>query len=168
VIKNIHLLLFSVHHLLFGIYAEQVEELLEDSVLSKQERTSTEYTIPYKGQHIRVINFSRWIDEEQKASAEKRGTRNEEHCESHRTNVVSEFRKHEDISISSPKILIIRRQEGGYTGVRIDNLEDLITLSIEQVHSLPMIMQRTKRIQGLWGIALVKDCPVILIDLAQL
>jgi len=150
VIKNVNLLLFSVHNLSFGVCAEQVEELLEDRAPGGQEETNTEYTIPYKGQNVRVTNFSIWIEKQ-------RGT-----------SLVPEHQKHDDFYTPSPKILIIKHQNEGYCGVRIDDLEDLATVSIKDIHSLPVIMQRTKRIQGLWGIALVKSRPVILIDFTQL
>lgn len=149
VIRNIHLLVFSVQHVFFGVWAEQVEELLESPMVNKQEEVSPESTISYKGQDIRVINFSNQVD-------------------TRRSNVVPKYRKYVDSYISSPKILIIKRRDEGYLGICVDNLEDLATISIEQVHSLPMIMQNVRRIQGLWGIALVKERPVMLIDLAQL
>jgi chemotaxis signal transduction protein len=145
----------------FGVYAEQIEELLEDRVLSESEEASTEYTLLYKGQDIRVINFSKWIEKEQ-------GIRNEKHFEPHFSCLIPETREFEDIYDFSSKILIVKHRNEQYIGVRVDDLKDLATVSIKQVHSLPLIMQKTKRIQGLWGIALVKNRPIILIDLAQL
>ena len=160
-IKHVNLLLFSAYNLSFGVYAEQVEELLEDRTPEEWEEGNTEYTILYKGQDIRVTDFSTWIKKE-------RGTRNEESLELQGSGLVPEPREHDDFYIPSPKILIIKHQDEGYSGVRIDDLEDLTTVSIKHIYSLPVIMQKTKRIQGLWGIALVKSRPVILIDLTQL
>jgi chemotaxis signal transduction protein len=157
-IKSVTLLLFSVHNLSFGVYAEQVEELLEDKVLREQNETDTDYTIPYKGRNIRVIHFSKWIEREQKLSPTF-GPRILNHVPDHR--------ECHDTHPPSPKILIIKHQNEGYIGVRIDTPEDLVTVSVNQIHSLPIMIQKTKRIQGLWGIALVNKRPVILIDLAQ-
>jgi chemotaxis signal transduction protein len=161
VIKHVSLLLFSVQNMSFGVCTEQVEELFEDRILKEREERNTEYTILYKGQDIRVIDFSTWLEKEQ-------GTRNGESFELQGANFVPEAREYDDFYIPSPKILIIKRQDEGYIGVRINNLEDLAIVSIKCIHSLPVIMQNTKRIQGLWGIALVKSRPVILIDLTQL
>ncbi len=158
--EHVNLLQFSAHHLSFGVCAEQIEELLEDRAPEEQEEKNTAYTIRYKGQDLRVTNFSRWIEKE-------RGTEQKESFEVQGSNPVSESREHDDLYLPSPKILIIKHQDEGYTGVRIDDLEDLATVSITHIHSLPVIMQKTKRIQGLWGIALVKSRPVILIDLTQ-
>lgn len=161
VIKHVTLLLFSVRNLSFGVCAEQVEELLDDKILEEQEERNTENTILYKGQNIRVIDFSTWIEQE-------RGTGNEDPLELQRAGLVPDFREPDDFYIPSPKILIIKHRDEGYIGVRIDDLEDLATVSIEHLRSLPVIMQKTKRIQGLWGLALIKQRPAILIDLTQL
>jgi hypothetical protein len=161
VIKHVNLLLFSEHNLSFGVCAEQVEELLEDRAPGEREGANIEYTILYKGQDIRVTNFSTWLEKE-------RGTRSEEPLGPRLSSHVPEHREQDDVYSSSPKILIIKHQDEGYSGVRIDELEDLATVSMKHIHSLPVIMQRTKRIQGLWGIAFVKSRPVILIDLTQL
>lgn len=160
-ITHVNLLLFSVQNLLFGVCAEQVEELLKDRVPEEQEERDTESIILYKGQNIRIIDFSTWIKQE-------RGTRNEEFFELQETNIVPNSREYDDFYIPSPKTLIIKHRAEGYVGVRIDYLDDLATVSIKHIHSLPIIMQKTKRIQGLWGIALVKSRPAILIDLSQL
>ena len=148
-IRNIHLFVFSVHNVLFGVWAAQVEELLEHPIVNEQGEVPPESTISYKGQDLRVINFSSQID-------------------ARRSNVVPEDEKYVDRDLASPKILVIKRRDGSYAGIRVANLEDLATISIEQVHALPLIMQKIRRIQGLWGLALVQDRPVMLIDLAQL
>ena len=160
-IKHVNLLLFSAHNLSFGVCAEQVEELFEDRKPEEREEGNIENTILYKGQDIRVINFSTWIKKEQ-------GTKNEESFEIQGYGLVPEPREHDDFYIPSPKILIIKHQNEGYIGVCIDDLEDLARVSIKYIHSLPVLMQKTKKIQGLWGFALVKSRPVILIDLTQL
>lgn len=150
-INNINLLVFSVYNLSFGVCAEQIVEFVEDRLLSEQEEASLEYTILYEGQDIRVIHFSRQIEHEQKTHIEDLG-----------------LEPDTDFYTFSPKILIIKHQHEEYIGVRIDNIDDLVTVSIKQIHSLPVIMEKTKRIQGLWGIALVENRPVVLIDLTQL
>jgi chemotaxis signal transduction protein len=159
--KHVNLLLFSSHNLSFGVCAEQVEELFEDRTPEEREEGNIENTILYKGRDIRVINFSTWIEKEQ-------GTKDEEAYEIQESGFVPELREYDDFYIPSPRILIIKHQDKGYIGVRIDDLEDLVRVSIKYIHSLPVLMQKTKKIQGLWGIGLVKSRPVILIDLTQL
>jgi len=152
VIKYINLLLFSAKTLSFGVYAEQVEELLEAKIFSEPEETGSESTIPYKGQDIRVTDLSGRLELEERQKI-----------------TMSAGHRREDFSpLSSPRILIIKCQNGGYVGVRVENLNKLLTISIDQVHALPIIMQKKKRIQAIWGIALVDNQPIILIDLEQL
>lgn len=76
--------------------------------------------------------------------------------------------KESSVLETSSKILIIHHQNEGYVGVRVDHTKKLITISIDQIHTLPVIMQKNQKIQAVWGIALVDSRPVILIDLEQL
>ncbi len=166
-IQDVCLVLFFVRHLSFGVLAEQVEELVAVGTLNEQAGTLLEYTISYKGQAIRVINFSKWIENEQ-PSRVKLQEPGDEVREKERHLHSPEYQKGDERYRSSPKIMIMKQRDKGYIGVRIDGPEDLVTISINQVHSLPVIMQKTKRIQGLWGIAFVNNRPVILIDFTQL
>jgi chemotaxis signal transduction protein len=121
------------------------------------EETGSEYTISYKNQELRVIDFSKRLKLDEKQVNNLYLTSSSDRVE--RDPIASEL---------SSKILIIKHQYEGYIGVRIANPKKLITVSIDQIYALPVIMQKNKRIQGLWGIALVDDTPVILIDLERL
>ncbi len=151
-ITHINLLLFSTKNLLFGVYAEQVEEFLEAGEFPELEEHKTEATLSFRGRNMRLLHFSRCLQLE-------------EHRESIRP---LEFQTHDLTSALSPRILIVRCCHGDYMGVWIENLKKLLTVSIDHIHSLPLIMKKNKRIPGLWGFVLVENRPVILIDLEQL
>ena len=150
-LKDMQFLLFSVRQLVFGVWAKQVEEVLEDRAFAEPQDAGPGNTRWYKGREIRMINFGNWFTAERLYAVKG----------------VAGSHKESDRACVAPKILIIKPHAERYAGVRIDHLEDLATISIAQVHSLPVLMQRTGRMPGLWGIALVQECPVILIDLAQ-
>lgn len=76
--------------------------------------------------------------------------------------------KESSVLETSSRILVIHHQNEGYVGFRVDHTEKLITISIDQIHTLPVIMQKNQQIRAIWGIALVGSHPVILIDLEQL
>lgn len=144
--KKIHLVVFSLQELLFGIYAEQVEELLDQEEFQTPEIIEPEYSLSYQGQDIRVIDFSMWLRLRNKKKSVQEG-------------------KH---SFSSSRILIIKQRYNGYMGVRIEQLEGLVSVALHQIHALPVLMQKTRCIEGLWGIAVVGDHSVILLDPTRL
>ncbi len=151
-IQDISLLLFSVNALSFGVYAGQVEELLDARTFPESKDISSGSLISYKGQDIWVINFSRRLRLEQ-----------------HQETMIPARPREEDFAPgSSPKILIIKCRNGSYSGICVKHLEKLLTISMNQVYSLPLIMQKKKEIQAIWGIALIENRPVILIDPEQL
>lgn len=166
-ITSINLLLFSVQNIIFGVHADQVEELLKAESCSVAEKDSCEYTISYKNQELRVLNFSEKLQLDKRPKSEHNmATSQEDNSESFMFSDPLTFPS--SIHTTSPKILVIKHQHEGYIGFHIKGLRKLITISLDQIHALPFIMQRKKQIQGLWGIALLDEGLVILINLEQL
>ena len=140
-------MLFSAQQMWWGVCAEQIEELLDVKDLHEQVPLGLIFPLRYRGRNIQGIDFSLWIDAQEFAGrSDRRAT---------------------DI-FPAAKILIIKRVNAERIGVRIDQLEGLVCLPIEHVHALPRLMQRTRRIQGLWGIAVVENRMIPLVDLSQL
>ena len=168
-IKVVDLVLFSVNNIFFGVLAKQVEELLDADGLHEPGESNVEDTIIYKGQNIRVVDFAKWLAQSQGMGNGNRATkiRTSLNPESQTATRSLEFEE-QDEYIYAPKILIIKHHHERYIGVYVDNLEDLVSVPVEQMHSLPIIMQKTRRIQGLWGITIVQDRSMLLIDLEQL
>jgi chemotaxis signal transduction protein len=148
--NKVHFVVFSSHHIPFGVYAEHVEELLDGNALCFREEPEQKHTLSYRGDDIRFINFSTWLE----SKAEKRKLRTADE----RLSPPDGFRK----------ILIMHSQQRGYIGIGIHDPEELITLSISQIHTLPVLMQQRGQIKEIWGIALVEDRPIILIDLSRI
>jgi chemotaxis signal transduction protein len=148
--NKVHFVVFSSHHIPFGVYAEQVEELLDGKTLCIQERLEQRDMLPYRGDDIRLIDFSTWLA----SKVDKQKIRAEERAPSP--------------PVDSRNILIIYSQQKGYIGIGIHYPEELIALSISQIHTLPVLMQKVGLIKAIWGIALVEDRPIVLIDLLQI
>ncbi len=65
------------------------------------------------------------------------------------------------------RMLVIKR--GGETlGLLVEQVRQLIALPVGQIHALPPLMQARQRTQAVWGIALLRGLPVILLDFEQL
>ena len=65
------------------------------------------------------------------------------------------------------RILVIKR--GGETlGLFVEQVQQLIALPVGQIHALPPLMQARQQTQAVWGIALLRGLPVILLDFEQL
>ena len=161
VITHMNLLLFSAHSLSFGVYAEQVEALLKaDTIPPGSEKADSACTISYKGRDIRVIDFSYHLGLTGTSGSYGDGPRLPEDGLAKRQEEDSAF-------VSSSKVLIVRHRKKGYIGIHVENPKKLLTISINQIHALPMIIEKNKHIESLWGIALIDERPVMLIDLEQ-
>ena len=65
------------------------------------------------------------------------------------------------------RILVIKR--GGETlGLFVEQVRQLIALPVRHIHALPPLMQARQQTQAVWGIALLRGLPVILLDFEQL
>jgi len=167
VITHVNLLLFSAKNLVFGACAKQVEGVLEPGTCSVVQNDDTGYTITYQHQKLRLVDFSTQIqyrtqvnNEGDIASTQK--DLPEETCGSEHADFSPSF------FLPSSKILIVKHREEGYLGVYIENLEKLATVSLEHIYALPILMQKKKRLSGLWGLARLDERLIILIDLEQL
>jgi chemotaxis signal transduction protein len=148
--NRVPFVVFFSHSIPFGVYAEQVEELLDGKSLCIQQELEQRYTLPYRGDDIRLINFSTWL-------------------ESKVGNQKIQIEEGSSLPlVDSRKILIIRSQQKRYIGIGIHCPEELIALSLSQIHTLPVLMQKVRLIKAIWGIALVENRPIILIDLSQI
>ncbi len=143
---HVTLLLFSEKTLLFGAYADQIEELLETRHLSQDFDEKGEMTISSKTRPVRVIHFGRWLGLEKHSD-------------------VLNDRLPDPTRTTSPRILLLRCRDGSYRGIWVEHLRQLLMVPIEHIYALPVLMEHTKRIQAIWGIAIVETRPVILFDL---
>ena len=66
----------------------------------------------------------------------------------------------------SPRILLLRNGETG--GVMIDQPEDIIAVKPDCLRPLPLLVQAHMKTDIVWGVALIEEEIVILIDLFQL
>lgn len=144
----IELMIFSARHLIFGAYAGQVEEILKaEDVCAEAGRVF--FSFQYQGSESRGVDFFLWL--EQQDSREQ-----------------SDFGKEFEHGSSETTLLILKHAGPGYRGVRIDRIEELITFSLNQIHTLPVLVQKLSRTPALWGIAQREDRLIPLIDLSQL
>ncbi len=60
------------------------------------------------------------------------------------------------------------RTRTGTRSIRVDGLEGMITLGLPQIRKLPPLIQAQKHCPYIWGIALVDDQVVNLVDLYEL
>lgn len=164
---TIDLLIFSVHNLVFGIWTQQVEELLKAESRSDSAENDEEYTIRYRQQNLRVIDFSKYL--------KLRGSRQEQQRADWAIKLRSDIKSPPgrsgnlaDDSLFSAKILVIKNQEYDYIGIHVENVKHILTTAIDHIYVLPKIMERQKQIAGLWGIALLHEEVVLLIDFTQL
>ena len=164
---TIDLLTFSVQNLVFGVWTQQVEELLKAERRSDSAESDEEYTILYRQRYLRVIDFSKYLklrasrQEQQRADWTIKPQSDAKSSLEHTGNLA-------DDSVVSSKILVIKNQEHEYIGIHVENVKHILTTTFEHIYALPKIMERQKQIAGLWGIALFHEEVVLLIDLAQL
>jgi chemotaxis signal transduction protein len=149
---TIDLLLFSAQNVTFGVHIEQVQRMLTADPDLAAEQSHTE-TLQSKEQELHIIDFSQRL---------------QLHESPVNNTLFEEAQQESSVLETSSRILIVHHQNEGYVGFRVHNTKKLITISIDHIHTLPVIMQKNQQIQAVWGIALVDNSPVILIDLEQL
>lgn len=146
--STIDILLFSSQNLLFGVYAGHIEELLTEENRGNSEADKYDDTIRYRQQKLHVIDFSLYLAQTQPQSDWSGSSL-------------------PDDSFSSPKILVIRQQEKDSIGIRVEHVLKFLTIRLDQIQSLPTIMQKRKYLPGLWGCVFLEERLVLLIDLTQ-
>lgn len=144
----IELVIFSARHVIFGAYAGQVEEILKaEDVRAEPGRVF--FSFRYKGSESRGVDFSLWLEQQD-------------------SRVRPGFEKKCENGPSDTTLLILKHAGPEYRGVRIDRIEELIMFSLNQIHTLPVLVQKLSCTPALWGIAQREDRLIPLIDLSQL
>ena len=148
--RHIDLLVFAAEGNIYGAYASQVEELLSESVYSVAQPDDAPRVFPYKQGHVRVCRLAEYLC--QKPA----------YC-------------HDAASVSPSliahpgRILVTtNRRRGEYIGLLIQELLELASLPVEQIFPLPQLMAAKALTRLIWGVALLHDAPVILLDLEHL
>ncbi len=152
--QAVHLLLFSEQGLSFGVYAEQVKELLK----------TDSRTVAYKGRDLRVIQLSRRLKLQE--TLEK--NREFLHCQEPEKETGTVGRDGVAELEPSSRILVVRHDDEGDVGVHVECLEQLSLVPLTQIFRLPPVMETKKQFQSVWGLALIDDRPVVLVDLEHI
>ncbi|GAK60050.1 hypothetical protein U27_07037 [Candidatus Vecturithrix granuli] len=164
---TIDLLIFSVQNLVFGVWAQQVEELLKAENRLDLAEADKEYTIPYRQRDLRVIDFSKYL----KLRTPRRELQKADSAFEPQSNAKSPFEctcNLSDDSFFSSKILVIKNRKHEYMGIHVENVKHIVTMTFDHIYALPKIMEQQKQIAELWGIAFFHEEVVLLIDLTQL
>ncbi|GAK51489.1 chemotaxis signal transduction protein [Candidatus Moduliflexus flocculans] len=143
---HIELLVFAAEGNIYGVHANQVETLLSQSFLYPG---SAPFALPYKGRRVRIVRLAQYMRQQP----------------IWRENAVADF----PLSASPKRVLVTTDQrDDEYVGLLIQELQQLVSVSIEKLFPLPQIMEAKKWSRLIWGVALLHDSPVILLDLKQL
>ena len=148
--RHIDLLVFAAEGNIYGAYASQVEELLSEWAYPAAQSDDAPRVFPYKQGHVRVCRLAEYLRQ------------TPAHC--HDTASFSPS------LIAQPGRILVTttRRHGEYIGLLIQELQQLTSLPVEQIFSLPKLMAAKAPTRLIWGIALLHDAPVILLDLEQL
>lgn len=164
---TIDLLTFSVQNFVFGVWTQQVEELLKAESRSDSAQAGGEYTILYRQRDLRVIDLSKYL----KVRISPRDQQTADRLFEPQSNGKSSRERMGNLSedsFFSSKILVIKHQEHKYLGIHVENVKHIVTTTFDHIYALPKIMERQKQIAGLWGIAMLHEEVALLIDLTQL
>jgi len=71
-----------------------------------------------------------------------------------------------NVSYRSPRILLLR--DRGTVGVMIDQPEDIIAVKLDHIRPLPPVFGAGMKTTIVWGVALIEEEIVLLVDLFQL
>lgn len=69
------------------------------------------------------------------------------------------------ISYRSPRVLLLKDEE---TAVMIDQLEDIVPVDLDSIRPLPSVFDVHMKNALVWGVALIEEEIVLLVDLFQL
>ena len=143
--RPIELLVFSVQNLVFGAYAGHVA-----SVAQSGERYALSddgiFFFLHSGEEIRGLDFMVWL---------RRCSGQNDYGGEHIRTLPS-------------TLLFIQPPDCVYRAVRIDEVKEFLTVSLDRLHTFPLFMQQRCQAVALWGIARHKDRLIPLIDLSKL
>jgi len=150
--RLIELLVFAAEGNVYGVHANQVEEFLAEGVCPLPLSTDAPFSFLYKRRQLRIVRLAQYmrqrpiIDDVGRAAA---------------PSALSGEMK--------GRILVttIRRDDVN-VGLLIDELLQLVSLPIEKLFPLPKMMEITRHSRLIWGIALPRETPVIVLDLEHL
>ncbi len=147
---RIDVLVFAAEENVYGVHANQIEELLSEGAHPVGRVADARPSIPYKGRQLRILRLSQYMRQ--------------------RPACCPTFVGSESSASALPGRILVTtiRQQEEYVGLLIQELQQLVTLPVTQIFPLPAIMAAKKRTRLIWGIALLRDAPVILLDLEQL
>lgn len=164
--QAVHLLLFFEKGLSFGVSAEQVKELLKADSRSTDGYSVPEWTVTYKGGELQVVQLS-FRMKLQEALENNRDFLSYRDSKSEEEVGVAKQAEPDDLEPSA-RILVVRHCDEGELGVRVECLTQLSLVPLNQIFRLPLVMERKKQLRSVWGLALIDERPVVLIDLEHL
>lgn len=166
VTQAVHLLLFSEQGLSFGVPAGQVKELVKADSPNVDIRDGEEPVLFYKGRELRLIRLvRRWKLQEALKRHNKFLCRQDLKAKEGATVL----ERDELPPLEQPaRILIVRHCHEGDIGVQVECLEQLRLVPLARIFRLPLVMERKKRLQSVWGLTLVDERLVVLVDLEHI
>ena len=164
--QDVHLLLFSDLGIFFGVYAEQVKELLKTDSLFEGEYVGPGRSIPYKGEELQIIRFSRRLKLHEALEENHKFLYRQDLKTKEETEALSQTGA--DGLEPPSRILVVRHYEEGDIGVHVDCLEQLRAVRLGRIFRLPFMMEKKKLFQAVWGLALIDERPVVLVDLEHI
>lgn len=67
----------------------------------------------------------------------------------------------------SPRVLLLKEEKIA-TGIIIDQPEDIIPITIDSIQPLPSLIEATNRSSAIWGVTLINEKVVLLVDFYKL
>lgn len=64
----------------------------------------------------------------------------------------------------APMVLLVKDEEGRH-GVLIDQPQDIISIKIDSIRPLPPLVEASRESPAVWGVALMEEDMVLLVDL---
>jgi len=74
--------------------------------------------------------------------------------------------RNERAAYVAPKVLLIRDDDGRH-GVLIEQPEDIVSVSLSSIRPLPAILEASMKSGAVWGVALIGEEMVLLVDLHE-
>ena len=164
--QAIHLLLFSECGLSFGASAGQVKELLRADSLVSSEDSNFGRTVRYKGEELRIFRLS------SRLRLRKHLEKNREFlcCDDLKAKEKAAMLEREGSAELEPsaRILVVGHGDEGEIGIYVEYLKQLSLVPLSQIFRLPLLMEKTQQLQSVWGLALIDERPVVLVDLENI
>lgn len=158
-ITTIDVLLFSSQGLIFGVYTEQIEEVLTGKHRMNSGVSTENDMIHYRQQKLYVIDFSLYLDQKRRHDSPPGA----EKTDPNHPVITAAV----DSSLTS-KILVVKLPQHEYMGIHVENVVKILSMPLDQIRTLPAIMETHNSIPGLWGLTFVDQRLVTLLDLTRL